>query len=161
VVSQAEAVVGGGALLIDCTIAATDPALKEVSNGVEWRICWLWEKSGGVLIVRIWVIGGSTLRLDTGGWVCGLGTVLAICCVPKVCSQWLWSILVCSHMPGSSILAITEWGWFPSLYNHTTLHRIRNMSIALHQIRSPYPNSPTCSLVAWRRLSFCCMFSPY
>jgi len=34
VVSQAEAVVGGGALLIDCSIAAADPALKEVSNRV-------------------------------------------------------------------------------------------------------------------------------
>jgi len=108
VVSQAEAVVGGGALLIDCSIAAADPALKEVSNGVEWRICWLWEKSGGVLIVRTWVIGGGTSRLDTGGWVCELGTVLVICHVAKVCSHWLWSILVCSHMPGSLILATTE-----------------------------------------------------
>jgi len=147
VVSRAEAVVGGGALLIDCSVATADPALKEVSNGVEWRICWLWEKSRGVLIVRTWMIRGGTSRFGTGGWVCGLGMVLVICCVAKVCNHWLWSILVCSHMPGSSILATTEWGRFPSSYDHTTLRRIRNMSSEFRRMSSPYPSSPKCSLV--------------
>jgi hypothetical protein len=40
-VSCAEVVVGGGALVINCRVAATELALKEVSNGVEWKTCWL------------------------------------------------------------------------------------------------------------------------
>ena len=46
-VLHAEVLVGGGTLVIVCSIAVADPMLKELSKGVEWRTCWLWEKSGG------------------------------------------------------------------------------------------------------------------
>jgi hypothetical protein len=41
VVSCAEALVGGGALVIYCRVAAAELVLKEVSSGVEWKTCWL------------------------------------------------------------------------------------------------------------------------
>lgn len=48
---------------MDCNVAAADPALKEVSSGVDCRICWLWEKSGGVFIPMTWEPGGVGARL--------------------------------------------------------------------------------------------------
>ena len=136
-VSHVEVLVGGGALVIVCSVMAVDPALKELSKGVEWSICWLWEKYSRVLIVRIWVGGGGNSGLVGGELICGLVTVLLGCCIPDSCNQQLWSVLVCSHMPGSSIRASTEWGRFPSSYDRTTLRRIRKTSNEV--LRSRFP----------------------
>ena len=80
---------------------------------------------GGVMVVRTWIGGGSNSGIVDGILICGLVTVF---CIPDFCNQQLWSVLVCSHMLGSSIRTSMEWGMVLLSYDCTTLCRLQKMS---------------------------------